>query len=335
MVLRKPLSGACKSLESRFFRRRKLRPLWERILISTSCVHRPPFGNDPVEIAHDMSIGHTPSFQARLRKFVKESPALIRTIQAARASIHFGPWRHAARAAIRWRRPPRPVGAVQTPSRVPLATPELVRTLKTDGTAQAGLLPSDMLRRLRSLVDELPPGEYGDAHEHPDVRDLVFDADVMAVVRGYLGAEPELLECNIVVGHAEDPEEADIAQQRHFHFDFAGWQSLNLFVYLTDADEMSGGHQVVVGTHRNRSLRDAVRHVIGEDEILTRFPGRLRTILGPAGTMFFEDTESFHRRLILTRRRVLLNVLYASHRSWASEGRLVPKFADSCELKPA
>ena len=85
---------------------------------------------------------------------------------------------------------------------------------------------------------------------------------------------------------------------------------------------------MVAGTHRHRPVRDAVRHWVGDDEIMARFPGRLRTVMGPAGTMFFEDTESFHRRLLVTRRRVLLNVLFASHRSWASKGRLVSKFAD-------
>jgi len=203
-----------------------------------------------------------------------------------------------------------------------------VRTLKSDGMALGGVLPPDLLRRLLSLTHDLPSGEYGRAHEHPAVHELVFDPDVTAVVRGYFGAEPELLECNIVVGHAADPKLASMDQQSHFHFDFAGWQSLNLFVFLTDADDTSGGHQVVVGTHRHRPVRDAVRHWIDDDEIMARFPGRVRTITGPAGTMFFEDTESFHRRLAVTRRRVLLNVLYASHRSWASKGRLVPNLAD-------
>ena len=275
-----------------------------------------------------MAIGHTQSIQSRLRQFGKSSPRLIRTLQAARASFHFGPWRHVARAAIRWRRPPRHADAVETPSRVRLEVPELVRTLKADGMARAGVLPADLLRGLLMLTDELPSGEYGGAHEHPDVRAVVFDADVMAVVRGYFGAEPELLECNIVIGHATDPAHASIDQQSHFHFDFAGWQSLNLFVFLTDADETSGGHQMVAGTHRHRPVRDAVRHWVDDDEIMARFPGRVRTIMGPAGTMFFEDTESFHRRLAVSRRRVLLNVLYASHRSWASKGRLVPNLAD-------
>jgi len=283
---------------------------------------------------NDIAIGHMQSIQSRLRLFVKGSPKLVRTMQAARASFHFGPWRYAARAAIRWRRPPRQAEAQDTPSRVPLEVPALVRTLKSEGMAQAGTLPPDVLGRLRRLTDDLPSGEYGRAHDHPDVRALVLDPDVIAVVRGYFGAEPELLECNIVVGHAPDPKKASLDQQSHFHFDFAGWQSLNLFVFLTDADETSGGHQMVAGTHRHRPVRDAVRHWVPDDEIMTRFPGQLRTVMGPAGTMFFEDTESFHRRLVVTRRRVLLNVLYASHRSWASKGRLVPNLADHLSVQP-
>jgi hypothetical protein len=44
--------------------------------------------------------------------------------------------------------------------------------------------------------------------------------------------------------------------------------------------------------------------------------------------MFFEETVAFHRRVILMQRRVMLNILYASHRSWLSRGRLVPKYSD-------
>lgn len=269
--------------------------------------------------------------QLRLRKLLKQNETVIRTFQAARASFHFGPWRHVARAAIRWRRPPRRAEAGAA-SLVPLDVPKLVGALHADGMARAGVLPPDVLQPLLALVADLPPGEYGMAHEHPALGALVFDPNVRDVVRGYLGAEPELLECNVVVGRAEHASEPK-GQQRYFHFDTAGWHSLNLFVYLTDADEASGGHQMIVGTHRRRSFRDAVRPWIEEDEIMARYPGRLRTILGPAGTMFFEDTESFHRRLMLSRRRVLLNVVFASHRSWASHGRNVPKLLDHLESR--
>jgi hypothetical protein len=137
------------------------------------------------------------------------------------------------------------------------------------------------------------------------------------------------------VHRTEDPAKRPISPQRHFHFDYAGWHSLNLFVYLTDVADDSGAHQVVVGTHRRRQVRDAIRPWIPDDEIITRYGEQLRTIAGPAGTMFFEDTEAFHRRLMMKERRVMLNVLYASHRSWLSNGRLTPKYADYLRARAA
>jgi len=151
----------------------------------------------------------------------------------------------------------------------------------------------------------------------------------MTVVRGYLQAEPALLECNLVVAHAEDPiSRPKKGSQREFHFDYAGWDSLNLFIYLTDVAPDSGAHQVVVGTHRTRMGWDAIRVSVPDHEISDRFQNRILTISGPAGTMFFEDTSAFHRRQLHIRRRVMLNILWASHRSWLSKGRLVAKYAN-------
>jgi hypothetical protein len=83
---------------------------------------------------------------------------------------------------------------------------------------------------------------------------------VMAVVRRYLRAEPVLLECNLVVAHAEEPDMLVRSDsQRRFHFDYAGWHSLNLFIYLTDVSQDSGAHQVIIGTHRSRNAWDCSR----------------------------------------------------------------------------
>jgi hypothetical protein len=275
-----------------------------------------------------MTSTDAPSAPFRIRQLLRASPALTTTLNAARAVVHFGPWRHAVRAAIRWMRPPLRDDATQPTGLVAMDAQELARILRRDGMARAGQLPDEFLLRVRRIVDEMPPGEYGDFHDQPDIRALVLGADVLNVVREYLGAEPELLECNLVVGRAEDPVRTPVHVQRRFHFDFAGWASLNLFVYLTDVDDTSGAHQVVTGTHRGRRLRDAVRPWVPDDEIHARYPGRVETIAGPAGTMFFECTEAFHRRLMFRRRRAMLNVLYSSHRSWASHGRLTPRFVD-------
>lgn len=268
------------------------------------------------------------SIPARIRGCLRRSPVLSQTLQAGRALLHFGPWRYVARAIVRRNRPPLHGDAAQTSTPLQLNAAQLVQNLRADGVALANNMPADVLGRVRAVTDELLPGEYGGFHEHPDIRALVRCADVLEVVRGYLRAEPELLECTLVVHRDEDPASRAIHPQRRFHFDYAGWQSLNLFVYLSDVQEDSGAHQVVVGTHRSRKMRDAIRPWVLDDEIMARYPGRIRTITGPAGTMFFEDTEAFHRRLNLTRRRVMLNILYASHRSWLSEGRLTPKYSD-------
>lgn len=268
------------------------------------------------------------SIPARIRVRLREAPAVTQALQAGRALLHFGPWRHAARAIVRRNRPPLHGAPAQTPGSLPLNAAQLAESLRVEGVAVANPLPPDVLARVRAVTDELLPGEYGDFHEHPDIRAFVQCADVLEVVRGYFKAEPELLECTLVIHGAENPASRTIHPQRRFHFDYAGWQSLNLFVYLTDVEGDSGAHQVVVGSHLNRNIRDAIRPWIPDDEISARYAGRVRTITGPAGTMFFEDTEAFHRRLGMTRRRAMLNILYASHRSWLSKGRLTPKYSD-------
>ena len=235
-------------------------------------------GRDP-----GMTTSSAPSIPFRIRKVLRSAPAVTTALHSARALIHFGPWRHAFRAVIRWKRPPLRGDATRTAGSVSLNAPALARTLREDGMVRAGQLPSDVLRRLRAITDDLPPGEYGHFDEQPDIGALVFGADVLNVVRGYLGAEPELLECNLVVGQAEDPVRTPVHSQRRFHFDFAGWQSLNLFVYLTDVEEDSGAHQVVIGTHRGRQLRDAIRAWVPDEEISARYPGRGADHCGAGG----------------------------------------------------
>jgi len=275
-----------------------------------------------------MSTSQEVCLQARIRQLLCEAPVLTRFLQTGRAVLHSGPWRHVARKLIRRRRRPQNEGTSQNLTSLQQNAPQLAQTLQADGVAMAGNLPPDMLSRVRAVTDNLPPGEYGEFNVVPDIRALVQDAGVLAVVRGYLGAEPELLECNLVVTHAEGPARPRSDSQLLFHFDYAGWHSLNLFIYLTDVGEDSGAHQVVAGTHRSRKIWDAIRPSIPDDEITKRFAGDIQTITGPAGTTFFEDTAAFHRRLIVQRRRVVLNILYASHRSWLSKGRLTPKYSE-------
>lgn len=275
------------------------------------------------------STNRPPCIQTRIRLALRAWPRLYRTLQSGRAVLFWGPWRHAARAVVRMTRPPQAEADTPNTSVLQFDSAQLVETLRADGMAMAGSLPSDVLGRVRAITDQLPPGEYADFHDIvPDVRALVQCPATVRVTRGYLRAEPELLECTLVVSHAADFVVPPKKNSLPFHFDYPGWHSLNLFIYLTDVSQDSEAHEVVVGTHCSRNAWDSVRIEIPDHEIKDRFSNFIRPIIGSAGTMFFEDTAAFHRRPMHTRRRVMLNIVYASHRGWLSKGRLQATYAD-------
>jgi hypothetical protein len=265
--------------------------------------------------------------QEKLRATLRATPLLYRALRSSRAIIHFGPWRRAARGIVRLLRPPRQYAVTSSSSIHGFDIPVIVETLRTEGILSIGLLRSDELSRIRAITDDLPPGEYGDFHEIHEVRALTEDA--AAVARRYLQAEPELIECSLFVAHAENPSyQIAYDSDRQFHFEDAGWHSLSLFLYLTDVSEDSGARQVVVRTHRALTLWDAIRGSFPETEIQARYPQRISTIAGPAGTMFFEDTSAIHRRKIHKRRHVMLHILFVSRRCWASKGRPIRRYSE-------
>jgi hypothetical protein len=193
-----------------------------------------------------------------------------------------------------------------------LASAELARTLRESGSVVAGTLPPPELGRVLAITDTLAVGEYNDFDHVPEVRALIRSPATLNVARAYLRTEPEIIECSLFVSDVEDPlAPVCYDSDRRFHFEDAGWHSLSLFVYLTDVSEDSGAHQVVLGTHRMLTLWDAIRGTIPEAEIEARYPHRIRTIVGPAGTLFFEDTSAIHRRLMHIRRHALLHILFA------------------------
>lgn len=266
---------------------------------------------------------------AGFRRWLARHPQIGWVVRSTRAIIHFGPWRGFFRWAIRVLRPPRVVSDLTPSVLAHLDVASAVTALKRDGVFIAGVLPPALLARLRAVSDRLPRNAYTHMHEANDeVRALVYDPGVLTLLRAHFGSEPVLLECSAVVHEPGHERIVGPTSQRRFHFDYAGWQSLNMFVYLTDVDAESAPHEIAVGTHRSRTLRDAVRPSLLDDEAYRRFGAVIRTITGPAGTVFFEDTEAFHRRGAVGQRRVMLNILYASHRGLLSHGRLGMRYAD-------
>ena len=256
-----------------------------------------------------------------LRRRLSAWPKLSHAMRAMRALVHFGPWRSPAQRLISRLRPPRTPSSGRDSSVFDFLDCDAVSTqLRRHSVAIIGALPQELLGRLRETTDRLPVGHYELMHEiDSDVRRIADDPSVKDLLRAYFKAEPALLESTLVVTNPR-PNQPDALQNR-FHFDFAGWQSLNVLVYLTDVSDQSSAHVIVKGSHRRIRIGDALRGTISDAEAIQRFGSSIETITGPAGTLFVENTEAFHRRIRGSGRRVLLNLLYSSHRGWLASGR--------------
>ena len=272
-------------------------------------------------LSHRQSADHLDDQLNSLRRRLAEWPTLSRILRAVRALIHFGPWQSLFRRLVgrlHARTAPRSSG---DSTAFDLQDSDAIATqLQQESVAIIGVLPQDLLGRFRAITDRLPVGHYELMHEiDEDVRLISDDSSVKSVLRAYFNSEPVLLESTLVV---TDPRpDQPPALQNRFHFDFAGWQSLNVMVYLTDVSNQSSAHVIAKGSHRQIRVRDALRGTISDEEAMQRFGSLIQTITGPAGTVFIENTEAFHRRIRGSGRRVMLNLLYASHRGCFANGR--------------
>lgn len=241
-------------------------------------------------------------------------------IQVMRQLIHFGPWRILPKYLIRKFRPAYAANECAE-SLLGILDPNAIASeVRDSSVAIAGVLPAAFIARLRRTTDRLPYNEYHLVHQvDDDVLALTKDPGVQKVLRAYLQCEPVLLEASLFVTGVESNHPPH--DQHSFHFDYAGWESLNVFVYLTDVTENSSYHIVAKGSHRNISFGDVLRGSLTNEEGAKRFGDTIEIILGSAGTLFFENVEAFHRRHQGSERRVLLNLLFASHRGLLSHGR--------------
>lgn len=269
----------------------------------------------------DCCLGQLSSFWDRFLLFFRNLGVrlgVIEFFQSCRMVMHFGPWRHffiVLTAALA--KQLRSVKRGQDVCELQIDTATVLRNLSARSVQKLGVLPSHLTASLVECTSNLPAGEYKLVHEViPQVKSIIDDTTINKLLLNYFECPPVLLECSLFV--TEKPKKPHA--QNTFHIDFAGWKSLNLFVYLTDVNENNSYHIVIQGSH-NHSLKGAFRQTIPNEVAERRFGDKITPIYGKAGTLFMENTEAFHRRQLSSERRVMLNVLFASHKGWLSYGR--------------
>ncbi len=180
------------------------------------------------------------------------------------------------------------------------------------------LTPNTATRRL--LSDRLPETRFGLWEQHvisacPPFCRAAFDPALLRIAEAYLDAPPTV---SIITAWWSFPSNAaPPGGMQHFHHDRDDFRMLKLFCYLTDVTPTSGPHEFVEETHSfdallglmgRRKWQSAAEqkeflqwmeaHRKEDADVSRMFPAEnIRTITGPRGATFFEDTRGLHRGL--------------------------------------
>jgi hypothetical protein len=142
----------------------------------------------------------------------------------------------------------------------------------------------------------------------PQLVRLINDTVALAVAGAALGCRPTVALLGLTWSHASPGRLPDV---QHFHRDVESPRFVKVFTYLTDVGPDDGPHRYLAGSHRGAG-RLRLRPYDGDALARQLGDGALRTITGPAGTRFIEDTWGVHQGEPVRRGpRLMLDVMYA------------------------
>lgn len=171
-----------------------------------------------------------------------------------------------------------------------------------------------------------PPADISDC---PHAIEIVTSQDALTLAADYLGTRPTLALLNAWWTTIPDR----LLDDQVFHRDTPDVRFCKMFVYLSDVTEDDGPHEFVLGSHRLEHVEQRLREAgvpetsirVDAEHIFTnpRFDATpkvarylqkdVRSIVGAAGSSFFEDTFALHRGKPPApgRHRLILQALYS------------------------
>lgn len=113
-----------------------------------------------------------------------------------------------------------------------------------------------------------------DVTECPSLLELVTSDYILNIVESYLGCVPTLYSLNAMWSF---PTKEHYVGTQHFHRDLDNLRSLTLFIFLTDVDQINGGHEYYPESHIKRPFTPPL------------------AFHGKSGTAFISDPFGLHR----------------------------------------
>ena len=167
------------------------------------------------------------------------------------------------------------------------------------------------------------------------VRRLLRERRLAEVGGNYLGVDPMIMSVVLWKSFAWPSPDKNSAQA--FHYDNDRPSFVKMFVYLTDVGPANGPHTYVRGSHRQKPS-DLLHGQRLSDAEVERFYPRdgWVTITGRRGTVFFADTQGFHKGgQVLEGHRAMFQINLASDRFGAQEASIGSTEDAPADLAPA
>lgn len=251
---------------------------------------------------------------------------LLRSAQIVRGWWILGPFRAVAIRYFQWRNAAQPI-RVDRHDLFPKCEEHLVVTALNDkGYANGWKIPEEYVTRIVQYAKDTKFLKYWNPHQECDAIDQIArNEKLVEIARQYLGAEPILwlTQLKWSFGEAAAKERQGLLSSHQeplqydgdaFHYDTLDFKSLTIFIYLTDVDVTCGPHAVIENTHTRKPMADLCRIILSDATAHRRFGDQIKMMLGEKGTMFFEETSSFHKATRCHTTRLMLSIDYVLQR---------------------
>ena len=188
-----------------------------------------------------------------------------------------------------------------------------------------------------------PPARFAEWSQEiisacPEFAQAAHDPRLLRIAEAYLECPPLV---TILTAWWSYPSAAPLGGMQYFHHDRDDFRCLKLFAYLTDVTEDTGPHQYVDGTHDSATITHPLdtdefwewmdkSHRKSEADVAGWF-GKPRTITGPAGSTFLEDTRGIHRGVPpISGPRMVFEICYAMRAKSNTDYKPIP-WGITCE----
>lgn len=259
------------------------------------------------------------------RIFLHKNRGLLRFSQVIRGIFILGPLR---KPLIRYYRKFKENTPIQTDKSYQfpnLDIENVVNNLNEIGYSLGGNLSEDHITKILQYCKKHGRIKYWNPHKECEAIDkLCRNATIVEIARRYLGIEPILWLTELKWSFTHGAEKENLAQSLHqepvqydpfaFHYDTLDFKSLTVFVYLTNVDMDSGPHVIIEGTHKEKSWKELIAIILNNREAQKNYANRIRTIVGEKGTVFFEETSSYHKASMCKTKRLMLKIDYVLRR---------------------